>query len=200
MEDDHLLEHCTPLFTGSQRPANGNQGASSNSRSNCCGAQVATPHTLDVLRLVACGEHLRVGVEGLPRKPEPGDARQLRAILGKCPGTHRGRIEADCQSPARKPIAYLPAAHTRQFGKGVGLEPSVYLNRFHYDTILHHGPALRYLRDLVGIERMVLGTDAPFPPGDPDALGSLRAADFSANEITQIAETNPRALFKALGG
>ena len=28
--------------------------------------------------------------------------------------------------------------------------PSDYLTRFHYDTILHHGPALRYLRDLVG--------------------------------------------------
>lgn len=74
--------------------------------------------------------------------------------------------------------------------------PSDYLTRFHYDTILHHGPALRYLRDLVGIDRMVLGTDVPFPPGDPDALGSLRAAEFSAAEITQIAETNPRALFK----
>jgi len=74
-------------------------------------------------------------------------------------------------------------------------KPSAYLTRFHYDTILHHGPALRYLRDLVGAGRMVLGTDAPFPPGDPDALGSLRAAGFPESEITQIAEINPKALF-----
>lgn len=73
--------------------------------------------------------------------------------------------------------------------------PSAYLTRFHYDTILHHGAALRYLRDLVGAGHMLLGTDVPFPPGDPDALGSLRAADFSDDEITRIAETNPRALF-----
>jgi aminocarboxymuconate-semialdehyde decarboxylase len=74
-------------------------------------------------------------------------------------------------------------------------KPSSYLTRFHFDTILHHGPALRYLRDLVGVNRMVLGTDAPFPPGDPDALGSLRNAEFSQADIIQIAETNPRALF-----
>ena len=78
--------------------------------------------------------------------------------------------------------------------------PSDYLTRFHYDTILHHGPALRYLRDLVGADRMVLGTDVPFPPGDPDALGSPRAAAFSEADITRIAETNPRALFKSLVG
>ncbi|MDC0033430.1 amidohydrolase [Alphaproteobacteria bacterium] len=78
--------------------------------------------------------------------------------------------------------------------------PSDYLTRFHYDTILHYGSALRYLRDLVGVDRMVLGTDVPFPPGDPDALGSLRAAEFSEAEITKIAKTNPRRLFKALAG
>ena len=78
--------------------------------------------------------------------------------------------------------------------------PSDYLARFHYDTILHHGPALRYLRDLVGVEKMLLGTDVPFPPGDPDALASLRAAAFSDEQINQIAELNPRALFEALGG
>ncbi len=73
--------------------------------------------------------------------------------------------------------------------------PSDYLGRFHYDTILHHGPALRYLRDLVGIGQMLLGTDAPFPPGDPDPLATLRDAAFEDAEIRQIAETNPKALF-----
>ena len=73
--------------------------------------------------------------------------------------------------------------------------PSAYLPEFHYDTILHDGAALRYLRDLVGIERMLLGTDEPFPPGDPDPLATLRDAGFDAEEIRRIAEENPRALF-----
>ncbi len=73
--------------------------------------------------------------------------------------------------------------------------PSAYLPTFHYDTILHDGAALRYLRDLVGVDRMLLGSDVPFPPGDPDPLATLRAAEFSAAEIERIAEVNPRALF-----
>ena len=76
--------------------------------------------------------------------------------------------------------------------------PSAYLPRFHYDTILHDPSALRYLRDRVGIGRMLLGTDLPFPPGDPDPLVSLRAA-FDETEIRQIAIDNPRALFALEG-
>ena len=76
--------------------------------------------------------------------------------------------------------------------------PSAYLPEFHYDTILHDGPALRYLRDLVGVDRMLLGTDVPFPPGDPDPLATLKAAEFTESEIERIAEVNPRALFSLL--
>lgn len=77
--------------------------------------------------------------------------------------------------------------------------PSAYLPRFHYDTILHDGAALRYLRDLVGVDRLLLGTDAPFPPGDPDPLATLRAAAFTDDEIDRIAEANPRKLFARPG-
>lgn len=87
------------------------------------------------------------------------------------------------------------AADPKATGNIAERPPSSYLTRFHYDTILHHGPALNYLRDLVGIDRMLLGTDLPFPPGDPDPLASLRNAAFSDADIERIADTNPRALF-----
>ena len=74
-------------------------------------------------------------------------------------------------------------------------KPSAYLGRFYYDTILHSGAALHYLRDLVGLSRMVLGTDLPFPIGDHDPLATLREAPFTPGEIDQIAEKSPRALF-----
>ena len=88
------------------------------------------------------------------------------------------------------------AANPEITGNVAANPPSSYLTRFHYDTILHHGPALRYLRDLVGIERMLLGTDLPFPPGDPDPLQTLRDAAFHEAEINQIVEVNPRQLFQ----
>jgi aminocarboxymuconate-semialdehyde decarboxylase len=77
--------------------------------------------------------------------------------------------------------------------------PSDYLSAFHYDTILHDGAALRFLRDRVGVDRMLLGSDVPFPPGDPDPLSTLRGAEFSQHEIDRIAEANPRALFRIEG-
>ena len=74
--------------------------------------------------------------------------------------------------------------------------PSGYLKRFWYDTILHDGPALRYLADKVEVERMVLGSDDPFPPMDREPLASLRHAGFSSVEIDGIVERNPRRLFR----
>ena len=70
--------------------------------------------------------------------------------------------------------------------------------RFYYDTILHNAGALQYLKGLVGVGRIVLGSDEPFPIGDSDPLGSLRAAGFSADEIDRIAERNPRELYKTI--
>jgi aminocarboxymuconate-semialdehyde decarboxylase len=74
--------------------------------------------------------------------------------------------------------------------------PSQYLQRMYYDTILHEPQALRYLKEKVGVQRMVLGTDDSFPPADRDPLGSLRGAGFGAAEIEQIASGNPARLFK----
>ena len=87
------------------------------------------------------------------------------------------------------------AADPKATGNVAAEAPSSYLTRFYYDTILHHGPALNYLRDLVGIDRMLLGSDLPFPPGDPDPLTSLRDAGFDAADIERIVDTNPNALF-----
>jgi aminocarboxymuconate-semialdehyde decarboxylase len=40
--------------------------------------------------------------------------------------------------------------------------PSAYLDKFYYDCLTHSEPALRYLIDSVGIDRVVFGTDWPF--------------------------------------
>jgi aminocarboxymuconate-semialdehyde decarboxylase len=74
--------------------------------------------------------------------------------------------------------------------------PSAYLERFWYDTILHDGGALRYLAEMVGTGRLVLGSDDPFPPMDRDPLASLRAAGFSDADMDMITEQNPRHLFR----
>lgn len=74
--------------------------------------------------------------------------------------------------------------------------PSDYLRRFLYDSILHSRDALLFLRDLVGVERILLGGDAPFPPGDPDPVGSLERAGLDQDTIDLIAVANPRREYR----
>ena len=74
--------------------------------------------------------------------------------------------------------------------------PSAYLSRFWYDTILHSPAALAYLRDLVGSDRLLLGTDYPFPVDDQAPLQLLEDAGCSPDQIAQISGGNASALFK----
>ena len=66
-----------------------------------------------------------------------------------------------------------------------------------YDTILHRAKPLRFLSDLVGLNRLVLGTDYSFPPADMSPLEGLRASGFGAVEIETIIEANPPTTFPA---
>ncbi len=77
-------------------------------------------------------------------------------------------------------------------GDVAALKPSEYLPRMLYDTILHAPASLHFLLGLVGEDRLLLGSDMPFPPGDPDPLATLRAAGFDEALIHKITEENPR--------
>jgi aminocarboxymuconate-semialdehyde decarboxylase len=69
------------------------------------------------------------------------------------------------------------------------------LRWFNYDTITHMPKALAYLVGLVGAERVLLGTDAPFDVQDPAPVATVRAAAFSAPEAASILEGNAVSLF-----
>jgi aminocarboxymuconate-semialdehyde decarboxylase len=44
--------------------------------------------------------------------------------------------------------------------------PREYLQRLYFDSCVHDPHALRYLLDVTGVERVMLGTDYPFPLGE----------------------------------
>lgn len=44
--------------------------------------------------------------------------------------------------------------------------PNELVRRFYYDALIHDTRALRYLIDLVGADRIAIGTDAPFDMGE----------------------------------
>ena len=84
-------------------------------------------------------------------------------------------------------------------GNSAANEPSAYLTRFYYDSILHDPAILRWLATRVSVDRIVLGSDYSFPPADRDPLGTLRRAGFSDADFRKIVDENPRALFPQLG-
>jgi aminocarboxymuconate-semialdehyde decarboxylase len=46
--------------------------------------------------------------------------------------------------------------------------PRSYLGRFYVDSLVHDAGALRYLIDLIGADRVALGSDYPFPLGEAE--------------------------------
>jgi aminocarboxymuconate-semialdehyde decarboxylase len=74
--------------------------------------------------------------------------------------------------------------------------PRDYLRRFHYDTVLHAVEPLRYLLDLVGADRVVLGTDMPFDMGDDRPRLTLESLGLSADASERVAAGNARELFR----
>ena len=77
--------------------------------------------------------------------------------------------------------------------------PSGYLRRFHYDTLVQFAPALSYLVDVVGADRVLLGSDHPFWLGDPEPLRVVRSAGLPTTAETAILGDNATRLFRLDG-
>lgn len=71
------------------------------------------------------------------------------------------------------------------------------LRRFYYDALTHDPHALRHLIDMVGAERITIGTDAPFDMGEENPLRMIESVPgLSAMERDQILS---RTALKLLG-
>jgi aminocarboxymuconate-semialdehyde decarboxylase len=73
--------------------------------------------------------------------------------------------------------------------------PTAYVRRFAYDSILHHGAPLRFLAELAGSDRIMLGTDYSFPPADMSPLSTLAQAGLTKSEVEAITAGNALRLF-----
>ncbi|HLI28545.1 MAG TPA: amidohydrolase family protein [Chloroflexota bacterium] len=64
--------------------------------------------------------------------------------------------------------------------------PLDYLRWFYYDTVVLFAPAVRYLAEVVGSTRVLLGSDYPFEVGDSDPLRVVRGAHLDASSERQL--------------
>jgi len=65
-------------------------------------------------------------------------------------------------------------------------DPDAALNALYYDTILQDARALRFLAEIVGTDRIMMGSDAPFPIGDPQPMKLIEDAGFTKQETASI--------------
>lgn len=74
--------------------------------------------------------------------------------------------------------------------------PSVYLDRFYFDTVVHADLPLRFLVELVGCERVMVGTDLPFDMADVRFMEHLRALENEDSQQEAIRGRNALRLFR----
>jgi aminocarboxymuconate-semialdehyde decarboxylase len=65
--------------------------------------------------------------------------------------------------------------------------PAKLLRRFYFDALTHDAQAARHLINMVGPDRVVIGSDHPFDMAPPDVMGAIDAIpDLSASEREYI--------------
>ena len=65
-------------------------------------------------------------------------------------------------------------------------DPTDGFRRLYFDTVLFEPRALRFLCDVVGADRVMLGSDYPFGIGDPDPCAVVEATQLTLSERRAI--------------
>ena len=64
--------------------------------------------------------------------------------------------------------------------------PREYFSRLFFDSCVHDAQALRYLIEVAGADRVMLGTDYPFPLGEQQPGRGIDALDLAADEQARL--------------
>ncbi len=59
------------------------------------------------------------------------------------------------------------------------INPKSYLGRFYVDSLVHDPQALQYLMEVIGTDRIALGTDYPFPLGELEPGNLIESMEIS---------------------
>ena len=77
-------------------------------------------------------------------------------------------------------------------------DPLESFSRLYFDSVVFDSDALRFLLGKVGAQKVLLGSDYPFPIGDLKPRNVIKAAELDAETRVQVEGGNARELF--LGG
>jgi aminocarboxymuconate-semialdehyde decarboxylase len=69
-------------------------------------------------------------------------------------------------------------------------KPSDYLKKLYFDSIVHSAAALQYLIQVVGADRVVMGTDYPMAMGDFEPVRKINSLNLTGQERSQVLGAN----------
>ncbi|MDA0999912.1 MAG: amidohydrolase family protein [bacterium] len=95
-------------------------------------------------------------------------------LLGRY--THAWKHRPECKNAKRSPLEYLQS-------------------NFYLDMLVFYPPTVRFLVDIMGSDRVMLGTDLAYDMTDHDVVDTLASAGLSQEEYEQISHKNAQALF-----
>lgn len=72
-----------------------------------------------------------------------------------------------------------------QITPGIG-DPAEGLARLYTDTILHDARVLKFVIEMIGTEKLMMGSDMPFPIGDPEPMKIVAEAGLSKIQVDSI--------------
>jgi aminocarboxymuconate-semialdehyde decarboxylase len=76
------------------------------------------------------------------------------------------------------------------FKKIIPQKPSRYLKKLYFDSIVHSAAALQYLIQVVGADRVVVGTDYPMAMGDFEPVRKIDSLNLTGEERSQVLGAN----------
>ncbi|MFP6889994.1 MAG: amidohydrolase family protein [Nitrospinota bacterium] len=89
---------------------------------------------------------------------------------------HGWEVRPECQKIKRSPLEYMRS-------------------HFYFDALVFHPPIVRFLVDLMGSDRIMLGTDLAYDMTDTNIVQTLESAGLSDEEYAQITHLNAEELF-----
>jgi len=104
---------------------------------------------------------------------------------------HGGRALPDMPDHLRRNVAIHPGRYADVATQMRGLD---------HDGVVVDPTTLRDLRDTVGADRVILGSDDPFPIGDHDPLGVVKRTRLTEIELQGILGKTAARLFRIEGG
>ena len=75
-------------------------------------------------------------------------------------------------------------------------DPIQQLSRVYFDSILHDSRVLRFVVGILGTERLMMGSDSPFPIGDMQPMRIVEEAGLTADQVASINGSLAAKLFR----